>query len=191
MKIIYIVLCCLMFSLTGCNKKSRGNNDTLEQIDTINNPLLKKNRVKKKQYLKKENKNKILNKDLILNKTFYYITHTDSGDVVVNSYESGFDGFVVTANKIVNFGSETFFVNIDSIVPDSKKIKVYVSSMNKDIFGNVTQDTGSYCFEPNVNEKGVFNIDNVSLMVDSIYTNKTIPIVKEKPYDIEKAIGDF
>ncbi len=189
MRMKWMILSYITLVMTGCYNKSNFKSDTTILSDTINissNNILELN--DKKNF---KNEEEILNVDVILNKTFYYISHTDSGDFVIDFYQNGLNGFIITTNKIINFGSETFCVNIDSIASDCKRIVVYVSSEYTDIFGEKTKETGSYSFEPKIKRTGIFIVDSLILMVDSIYAGKTIPIVKEEPYDIKEAIGDF
>jgi len=132
-----------------------------------------------------------LSSSLILEKTFYRINQTDTLDIIIDRYQSGLNGITFTTDQWINFGFENFQMNIDSVILiQNKYIVVHVSTESNNIFGEMEKDIGKYKIEPVPNKPGYIRINDTSNFIDSVYSN-TIPLIKEKPYDVEEAIGDF
>lgn len=176
------ILFIICFVTLSCNEQSKKKIDN--KIVTINDSLIKNNKFFTKHQAD-------INSNLILEKTFYRINQTDTGDIIIDHYQSGLNGIIFTTNQWINFGFENFKMNIDSIIPmKNKYIEVHVCTECKNIFGEMEKDIGKYKIEPVPNKIGYIRINDVSNFIDSVYLN-TLPMIKEKPYDIEEAIGDF
>ncbi len=127
----------------------------------------------------------------IMNKVFYYITVTDTGDVVVDYQNSSINGIKYTDKAEYGIGHENYKLDIDSMIVNKKTLCVYTSYKYLDVFGDTIKDSGVRKIKLVPNKTGYIEINSSSFLIDSTYAGKTIPIVKEKPYDIKEAIGDF